>query len=319
MKRRRLIQYAGLSGLGLISGLGNRAVAKTFSAEERHLTSLQLILNSFEFEFTIVDRTGQTVDRQIRQAQFFNTELGETADLTMVAVSGGKFVMGAAATEGQPFAQALLAHWVTVKPFFLSKYPITQAQWQTVSQLPQINRPLLAQPAHFVGEDHPVESVSWLEAVEFCDRLSRYTGQTYRLPTEAEWEYTCRAGMSTPYATGPTLTPELANYNTQFAYAAETPGAYRPATTAVGSFSPNAFGLNDMHGNVWEWCADHWHADYQGAPTQGQAWIKDGQSALRSLRGGSWADHPAQVRSASRSGYPADGLNRMIGFRVACV
>jgi formylglycine-generating enzyme required for sulfatase activity len=319
VKRRRLIQYAGLSGLGLVSGFGNRAVAKTLSAEERQLTSLQSILKSFEFEFAIVDRTGQVVDRQTRQAQFFNTELGETADLTMVAISGGKFVMGATTNEGQSSAQALPAHWVAVKPFFLSKHPITQAQWQAVTQLPQINRPLLAQPAHFVGDDRPVESVSWLDAVEFCDRLSRHTGQTYRLPSEAEWEYACRAGMGTPFATGHTLTHQFANYNTQFAYAAEPPAAYLPATTAVGSFCPNGFGLDDMHGNVWEWCADHWHDDYQGAPIQGQAWIKGGQSHLRSLRGGSWADHPAQVRSASRSGYPADGLNRMIGFRVACV
>ncbi|WP_126387999.1 formylglycine-generating enzyme family protein [Pseudanabaena sp. ABRG5-3] len=318
MKRRRLIQYASLSGLGLVCSLAPQGIATTLGRSESHSKSTKELLSSFEFEVPIVDRRGQEVDRQTRQAHFFSTELGETSNLTMVAIPEGRFMMGET-SNGQKSDQELPAHWVTLKPFFMSRYPITQAQWQAVAQLPQINRPLLAQPAHFVGADRPIESVSWLEAVEFCDRLSHYTSKTYRLPSESEWEYACRAGMSTPFATGLTLTSELANYNTQFAYAAEPAAAYLPETTPVGNFAPNAFGLNDMHGNVWEWCADHWHSDYKGAPAQGQVWIKDGQSTLRSLRGGSWADTPSQARSASRSGYPADGLNRMIGFRVVHV
>lgn len=321
MKRRRLIQYAGLSGLGLLGGLGTRAMATTLSAPEVRVRNLQSILQSFDFEVAIVDRTGQEVKRQSRQANFFVTELDKTdpstMPLTMVAIPEGKFAMGAASEERQISAQELPVHRVTVQSFFMSKHPITQGQWQAVSQLPQVNRALSSSPAHFSGHDHPVESVSWLEAVEFCDRLSRHTGETYRLPSEAEWEYACRAGMSTPFHAGATLTHQLANYNTQFVYAAEPTATYLPATTPVGSFPPNAFGLTDMHGNVWEWCADQWHDSYQGAPKNSQAWVNREPSPLRSLRGGSWADHPAQARSASRSGYPADALNRMIGFRVA--
>jgi formylglycine-generating enzyme required for sulfatase activity len=207
-------------------------------------------------------------------------------------------------------------HSVEIEPFLIGKYPITQAQWQAISALPKVRRDLQVQPAHFKGEQHPVESVSWLDALEFCDRISNLTGVIYRLPSEAEWEYACRAGTITPFTYGNTLTDEVANYGSHTTYEQEPPDEYQPTTTSVGQHPPNAFGLYDMHGNVWEWCADQWHDSYHGAPATQDAWIGGGQTAWRSLRGGSWSDYPSRLRSAYRSGYPADALNRMIGFRV---
>jgi formylglycine-generating enzyme required for sulfatase activity len=319
VKRRRLIQYAGLSSIALFSGVGTSSFAATFNHQQEHrLGRLVNDLKFVNFDVATLDLDGREINNRLRQAQFFTTELGESIPLTMVAISAGEFEMGAADPESHLSTSAAPRHRVEVQPFFMSKHPIAQAQWLAVSQLPQVNRALIPDPAHFVGADRPVESVSWLDAVEFCDRLSQHTQRNYRLPSEAEWEYACRAGTTTPFSTGATLTSEFANYGTEFTYGGESPSEYLPTTTNVDRFAPNAFGLNDMHGNVWEWCADCWHETYQGAPRDSQAWIKNGDSDLRSLRGGSWADRPSQLRSASRSAYEADSLNRTIGFRVVC-
>ena len=168
--------------------------------------------------------------------------------------------------------------------------------------------------------------MSWDDAVEFCNRLSAYTGRDYRLPSEAEWEYACRAKTVTPFHFGQTITPELANYFSSVAYrnapTAESPGR----TTPIGQYPPNTFGLYDMHGTVWEWCLDHWHGNYEGAPTDGTAWLDKDKSqeegATHVLRGGSWAFNPRNCRSAyrnfSRSDILYDNLSRDVGFRVVC-
>jgi len=319
MKRRRLIQYAGLGGVGLVTGVGSRALAAVISAPNPTVGRLDN-LQSFNFEVVRISQQGQEIDRRLRQAQFFAVELAAEREastpLEMVAVGGGRFVMGAPDAEKFSATHETPQHRVTVQPFFMGKYPVTQAQWRAVAALPRVNRDLNPNPTHFKGDDLPVESVSWLDAVEFGDRLSHLTGKVYRLPSEAEWEYACRAGTTTPFHYGKTITGQLANYGSAYTYAAETAGEYRQSTTPVGSFSPNAFGLYDMHGNVWEWCADHWHDGYAGAPTDGQAWVSGGNGEWRSLRGGGWADYPSRSRSAHRSGYPVESLNRMIGFRV---
>jgi formylglycine-generating enzyme required for sulfatase activity len=304
-----------------VSGIGTNALLATLTSKKDTTENLYSDLQSFRFEVSTVDLSGREIDRRDREVRFFTVDLGQETPLEMVAIPGGKFLMGASKNEGdvRQVVSEQPQHLVSVKPFFMARYPITQAQWQTVAQLPKINRDLMPDPSHFVGDRHPVESVSWLDAVEFCDRLSKHTGATYRLPSEAEWEYACRAGMTTPFSSGETITHQFANYGTQFAFAAETTEDYLPATTPVGSFIPNAFGLSDMHGNVWEWCADNWHDSYRGAPSDGSAWIKEGDLALRSLRGGAWADRPSQLRAAYRSGYTADSLNRTIGFRVCHV
>jgi formylglycine-generating enzyme required for sulfatase activity len=161
-----------------------------------------------------------------------------------------------------------------------------------------------------------VEKVNWHDAIEFCARLSKLTGREYRLPSEAEWEYACRAGTKTPFHFGETITRELANYDASNTYADEAPGEYREKTTPVGQFSPNAFGLYDMHGNVWEWCEDDYHDNYEGAPRDGSAWLSNNTTKI--LRGGSWILYPYRCRSAYRHSYdPRDYYYYFfIGFRV---
>jgi formylglycine-generating enzyme required for sulfatase activity len=163
-----------------------------------------------------------------------------------------------------------------------------------------------------------VEQVSWDDAVEFCQRLSKHTGREYRLPSEAEWEYACRAGTTTPFHFGSTITPDLANYDGNYTYGAGPKGKYREQTTDVGSLPPNALGLYDMHGNVWEWCLDHWHDTYEGAPTDGSAWLSSGESKLRLLRGGSWGSLPRNCRSALRYWYARVNQYYSLGFRLVC-
>ena len=174
----------------------------------------------------------------------------------------------------------------------MGRYPITQAQWRVVAGLSLVNRELNPEPSNFKGDNLPVEQVSWYEAVEFCDRLSAKTGRPYRLPSEAEWEYACRAGTTTPFHFGKTLTTEVANYNGNYTYADGPKGEYFETTTPVDKFEiANAFGLCDMHGNVFEWCEDH-YGNYNQTPVDGSARITDDKQARRILRGGSWFYYP---------------------------
>lgn len=208
-------------------------------------------------------------------------------------------------------------HEVTVPQFLMGKYQVTQAQYQAVMGI---------NPSHFTdsGTNRPVENVTWNDAVKFCQRLSQQTGREYRLPSEAEWEYACRAGTTTIFHFGLTLTTDLANYQGTDSifgtgnYGQGPQGEYRKRTTNVGSFPPNAFGLYDMHGNVWEWCLDHWHHNYEVAPTDGSAWLSADENASRLLRGGSWYDVPGVCRSANRNPIAHDFKNINLGFRVVC-
>ncbi|MFM6727605.1 MAG: formylglycine-generating enzyme family protein, partial [Dolichospermum sp.] len=153
---------------------------------------------------------------------------------------------------------------------------------------------------------------------EFCARLSNHSQRPYRLPSEAEWEYACRAGTITPFHFGETITTELANYNGNNTYGDGPKGVYREETTEVGSFKiANEFGLYDMHGNVWEWCQDDWHNNYEGAPTDGSAWINRSNDR-KVRRGGSWYDFSDFCRSASRNWDNAKFNYNNFGFRVVC-
>jgi formylglycine-generating enzyme required for sulfatase activity len=227
---------------------------------------------TFTFEVVTVNRRGKIIKRETKRAKHFTENLGNNITLEMVAIPGGTFMMGSPSTEAERYDDKSPQHEVTVPPLFMGKYPVTQAQWRSVAALEQINRELDPDPSHFKGDNLPVEQISWYEAVEFCDRLLEYTGKHYRLPSEAEWEYACRAGTTTPFHFGETITSDLANYNAEKTYGDSSKGKSRNQTTSVGSFKvANAFGLFDMHGNVWEWCADHWHGSYEGAPIDGSA------------------------------------------------
>jgi formylglycine-generating enzyme required for sulfatase activity len=210
-------------------------------------------------------------------------------------------------------------HTVTVQPFFMGKLTVTQAQWAAVAALKKVKIDLELDPSKFKGANRPVEKVSWNHAIEFCARLSNKTGKDYRLPSEAEWEYACRAGTTTPFYFGETITTDLANYNGNYTYGSGIKGQYREQTTDVGIFPPNPFGLFDMHGNIWEWCQDEWHQNYNGAPTDGSAWLTENDNHYRLLRGGSWGNVPENCRSANRFYGDPVSRNGFIGFRVVLV
>ncbi|MFM6309836.1 MAG: formylglycine-generating enzyme family protein, partial [Dolichospermum sp.] len=222
-------------------------------------------------------------------------------ELEMINIPGGTFIIGSSENEEGSMNSERPQHQVTISPFSMGKYPVTQAQWRTVAALEKVNIDLASYPSYFEGDNRPVEQVSWHDAIEFCARLSNYTKKPYRLPTEAQWEYACRAGTTTPFHFGDRITTDLANYDGNYTYGDGPKGVYREETTEVGSFKiANEFGLYDMHGNVWEWCQDDWHNNYEGAPTDSSAWISNNTKSDKLLRGGCWYGNPANCRSASR-------------------
>jgi formylglycine-generating enzyme required for sulfatase activity len=277
-------------------------------------------LQSFTFETVTVDRKGKLIAKSPQVAQAYIETLPEGLNLEMVAIPSGKFTMGSPESEHERYDDEGPQHEVTVPPFFMGKYAVTQAQWRLVAGLPQVERELDdVDPSNFKGSDYPVERVSWLDAEEFCLRLSVVTGREYRLPSEAQWEYACRAGTTSPFHFGETITGKIANYSSDIVYREEKKAKSRDTTIAVGSFPPNQFGLYDMHGNVWEWCMDDWHSNYDGAPKDGSVWVETAETASRKVtRGGSWYYDPRNCRSAYR--YDNARVNRfiIIGFRVVC-
>jgi formylglycine-generating enzyme required for sulfatase activity len=273
----------------------------------------------FNFDVITVNKEGVEITRQKHSAYYLKEEIGNGVLLEIVYIPGGTFFMGSPKHELGRWRRESPQHRVTVKGFFMAKYPVTQTQWKAVCSLPPVNRELNPDPSHFKGENLPVERVSWYEAVEWCDRVSQHTGKQYRLPSEAEWEYACRARTTTPFHFGETITTELANYDGKYLYGEGSKGIYRNHTTPVGSFGvANAFGLYDMHGNVWEWCADHWHDNYEGAPNDGSIWRSSNQYHLGLLRGGSWNFDPRACRSVVRIYNAPDTRGSSIGFRVVC-
>jgi formylglycine-generating enzyme required for sulfatase activity len=234
--------------------------------------------------------------------------------------------LGAPEDEPESSDQERPQHLVKVAQFYMGRFPVTQAQWRVVAGYEPIDRLLDSDPSGVKGDNRPVEQVSWEDAQEFCQRLSEKTGREYKLPSEAQWEYACRAGTTTPFHFGETIVPELANYYTKAEYdgrmkydgcsASESKGE----TIAVSSFPANDWGLCDMHGNVWEWCEDDWHENYEGAHEDDSAWLEFTREwDSRLLRGGSWGDGPWYCRSASRGCLARDRRDFGIGFRVMCV
>ena len=233
--------------------------------------------------------------------------LSQLATITMRSIPAGSFLMGSPEGESNRSIDEGPQHLVELEAFEMSATTITQAQWAVVANWPAINDTLSTDPSRFKDLNRPVERVNWDEALEFCNRLSLHTGRDYTLPSEAQWEYDCRAGTTKPYNFG------LAGSDKITAADAKFEGK---ATTKVGSFPSNNWGLHDMHGNVWEWCLDDWHGNYVNAPLDGTAWFEGNPKVVR---GGSYHCFPSYIRSAYRAHSHAYAQGDGVGFRVVCL
>lgn len=228
----------------------------------------------------------------------FVENLTESIGITMLQIPEGKF------------ERRFPKHWITLRPYFLGQTLVTQQQWQEVASWSRIEIDIQTQPSYFRGESRPVERVSWQEALEFCRRLSARSLWKYTLPSEAQWEYACRSGTTSKFAYGEKLTSDIANFRPYWS------GSYRMKTTDVAIFPANSYGLHDMHGNVWELCADLWHENYEGAPTNGSAWGDACAVGRRVMRGGSWKSSPSLCQSDARAYIEQDINSHLVGFRV---
>jgi formylglycine-generating enzyme required for sulfatase activity len=249
--------------------------------------------------------------------------------MRLALIPPGTFWMGAPEDEERSFDDERPVHPVTIgKPFYLGVFPVTQAEYEHI-----IGR----NPSHFCASGagaarvrrrntsrHPVEDVTWDDAAEFCTQLSalaaeKKAGRKYRLPTEAEWEYACRAGLSHagPFHFGPGLSGDLANMDGRVPYGGAPAGPFVQATTPVDAYPPNAWSLYDLHGNVSEWCADWFDEDYYSrSPRKNPAGADEGDDMERVLRGGSWHDHGEFCRAAFRYNRPPDESRNEFGLRV---
>lgn len=318
-----LIVIIGLvvaASMGLFSGRGNSTAKESGTNRGTSGSASIPPLKSYLFFTVRVDANGNVTQRSVMQAQAFSEDLGGDTQLEMVKIKAGSFKMGSPASEAERSDDEGPQHQVNVPEFYMGKYEVTQAQWRAVARLPKVEINLNPDPSIFKGDNLPVEQVSWDDAQEFCARLSKATGREYRLPSEAEWEYAARAGTQTPFAFGETLTTEIANYDGNYSYSREAKGANRQTTTVVGSLGlANGFGLYDMHGNVWEWCMDWYHDNYNGAPQVSDAWINGGKQDNRVLRGGAWNFDADYLRSARRNRFPSGSRYYFIGLRLAVV
>jgi formylglycine-generating enzyme required for sulfatase activity len=284
-----------------------------------------------------------------RRSQGYREALTPELSLTMLWIPPGRFWMGSPPEEPDRSDAEGPQRLVQLQGFFLGQTPVTQAQWRAVAQWQprdgeRWGQELQANPSRFQAKDaadeqrevfgkfrlldgetsteqRPVEQVSWHDAMEFCNRLSQRLGRHYTLPSEAQWEYACRAGTTTPFHFGDTISSKLANYNANIRYGDGPKGEYRQQSTAVASFPANGWGLYDLHGNVWEWCSDHWHDTYEGAPEDGRPWMDQttDKNRARLLRGGSWSHFPGLCRSAFRLNLHPVSRLISVGFRVCCL
>lgn len=264
-------------------------------------------MTTIEFETPTLNAQGQVIAQTKHSAEQFTEDLGKGISLEMIIIPPGSFQMGSRPSDGS--ADEHPQHFVTIKSFMLGKYLITQGQWKAVlGKLP---------PCRFKGDNLPVERVSWNDAQKFCQRLSKQTGRHYHLPSETQWEYACRAGTSTPFSFGETLTSDFANYNGEHIFKDEPRGLYFHSTSEGGKYPPNAFGVYDMHGNLMEWCADNWIDDYRMSPRDSSDYQMI-DNPYRVARGGSWHDNPQLCRSAARIRLAQSDAEEYVGLRVAC-
>jgi formylglycine-generating enzyme required for sulfatase activity len=313
--RRKFLQLLGL-GLGGTGAFGAALLTQLFKPQPPNPVKSPTLFNApnslSKISFTSVrlGSSGQILERPVGSTMAFVEELAKGVSMTMVKIPAGKFTMGSPASE-EGRNKDETEHGVTVPEFYFGQTLVNQAQWQSI---------MGNNPSKFNGDDQlPVDSVSWLDAMDFCQKLSQKTGRAYRLPSEAEWEYACRAGTKTPFAFGKTITSAMVNYNGNTSYASAANGEYRQKTTSAGIFPANGFGLYDMHGNLWEWCLDEWVNNYNNSPTDGSAREGVGLPAndiQRLLRGGSWLSLAKDCRSAYRNGLAGSIRLNTCGLRV---
>ncbi|MEY3219777.1 MAG: hypothetical protein RIT27_1134 [Pseudomonadota bacterium] len=270
---------------------------KTINLQTVHFNSIQL------------DKHGKMISSIPCKAKQFTEDLGKGIALEMIYVVGGRFLMGASPNELGIMADELPQHWVEIEDFFISKYPISQMQWFLL-----MKQGLSCQ---FNGANLPVEKVSWFQALDFCRQLSKKADKSYRLPTEAEWEYACRAGTLTAFHFGETITTDVANYDGNYDYNSHSKNTYKQMTTPIGTFPPNRFGLCDMHGNVWEWTCSEYREHY-GDQSETKI-LKQHQAIDKRIvvRGGSWYSSAVNCRSANRYHVDSKSWDNDIGFRIA--
>ncbi len=327
-----LQQFADILREGLIRiGLGHLFETKKIELEPEPETPLTL--ETFTFDTIRLNPNGEVKERFTLTARQFVEPKAPELNLEMVEIPGGSFLMGTSDKDAVAVRKEykrykwdetwidteMPQHQVEVPPFYIGKFTITQAQWRIVAGWDKVERDLDPDPAYFKDKPdsarRPVEQISWADAKEFCARLAKKTSRAYRLPTEAEWEYACRAGTTTPFSFGETINTEFVNFDGSRPYGKAKKGKDRNETVPVGSLGvANGFGLFDMHGNVWEWCEDTWHNSYNDAPDDGSARLSGEDSGFRVVRGGAYIDDGACCRSAQRRWY--DDFIQVVGFRV---
>ncbi|MGD1856230.1 MAG: formylglycine-generating enzyme family protein [Leptolyngbyaceae cyanobacterium] len=267
-----------------------------------------------------VDATGKIVSEPSISVAYFDEpvlrpQLRKVLPLRMVQIPAGQFLMGSSPSDPQHEAREGPQRTIQMPSFYMGAFTITQQQYEAV---------MGENPSYFTddegqdGADLPVEQISWQEADVFCQQLSELTKRTYRLPSEAEWEYACRAGTTTSFSFGEQLTPELANYFEDFTFTENFEENYRNTPVTADSFWPNAFGLYNMHGNVLEWCSDDYHDSYENAPSDAGSWSSENSQASKVMRGGSWFNDIPYCRSAARDKNSQTGRSNSFGLRVVC-
>jgi formylglycine-generating enzyme required for sulfatase activity len=302
-KRRKFIISLVLLSAGIISTLLLKFL--------KFIGIAGIELKQQSFVSVRLNHFGITTKKLAGSAMIYEEILGKGTSIAMVKIPAGKFTMGSPTNEKDRDKNESPQHDVSLPEFYLGQTLITQKQWKAIMGIKD-------NPSRFKGDELPVDSVTWLKATEFCTKLSKKTGRTYRLPSEKEWEYACRAGTTSPFAFGETITPALANYDGNYPYANEPKGEYRKKTTPVRQFPPNSFGLYDMHGNLCEWCLDEWIDNYKKKSPNSTARKTTKSSASREyvLRGGSWDYGARTCRSADRSHLSGSDNNDHNGFRV---
>ncbi|MEO1792161.1 MAG: bifunctional serine/threonine-protein kinase/formylglycine-generating enzyme family protein [Cyanobacteria bacterium J06629_19] len=283
------------------------------STEPTEPSSVRRSIKTTGFQTIKVDNRGQIVDTLSESARYFDEpyffgRIEYGLPLQMVEIPAGEFMMGSPDTETDRDKAEGPQKQITIPSFFIGAFAITQQQYQVV---------VGSNPSRFSqdGANRPVERVSWDDAVSFCERLSQQTGANYRLPSAAEWEYACRAGATTPFAFGDTLTTDIANYSGDFAYKQGPLGANRKTTVNVDNFYPNSFGLYNTHGNVQEWCMDDLFEGREYTPHPSDP-VEPGM--LKAVRGGSWFGRPDLCRSAAQHHDAHSARHDFTGFRVVC-